>query len=385
MVDATVNSTAALLDTAIPEDEPAGPNVRLPLHAKPAASLSPIGYFPDQIKHAYNFDQLPCTSLNTCGQGQTIAIIDAYDNSNVEKDLAIFSKEFGLPIMPNCESKRDVGCFQKLYVSGKKPLFDELWALEISLDVQWAHAIAPGAKILLVESQDATIGSLMKAVDKAISKGADQISMSWGTAEFPEELTYDHHFHKKNILFFASSGDGGAGSQYPSSSPNVVSVGGTTLTLDYDGSVLSEVAWAASGGGTSLFEKVPNYQKQFGVNANGMRSIPDVSYHADPENGFPVYDSSGYFGDFGWFIVGGTSAGPPQWAALAAIANSDSNSLIHNNKVFYKAALGSRYAVNYKDIVSGSNGSYIAGPGYDRVTGLGTPVANNLVQFLRTN
>ena len=144
MVDATVNSTAALLDTAIPKDEPAGPNVRLPLHAKPAASLSPIGYFPDQIKHAYNFDQLPCTSLNTCGQGQTIAIIDAYDNSNVEKDLAIFSKEFGLPIMPNCESKKDVGCFQKLYVSGKKPLFDELWALEISLDVQWAHAIAPG-------------------------------------------------------------------------------------------------------------------------------------------------------------------------------------------------------------------------------------------------
>jgi subtilase family serine protease len=193
--------------------------------------------------------------------------------------------------------------------------------------------------------------------------------MSWGGSEFSTETYYDSYFATPGIVFFASSGDNGAGVIWPSSSPNVVGVGGTTLNLDSSGAVTSETAWSGSGGGVSAYEAKPTYQTNYGV-TTARRAVPDVSYDADPNTGVLVYDSTPYQGSSGWWVVGGTSAGAPQWAAIQALG------LSANNNNFYQDAASSAYASYFRDITSGSNG-YAAGPGYDLVTGLGSPVTTS--------
>ncbi len=359
-----------------------------PIHVKKAATVSPTGLLPAQIRHAYSFDQLTCSytgtfgNTNLCGYGQTIAIVDAYDDPNIPQDLATFSSTFGLP---DCTSAN--GCFVKATPQGKTRS-DSGWALEESLDVQWAHAMAPGAKIILVEAKSAGFSNLLSAVDYAVSKGANQVSMSWGGSEFSSESSYDYHFNKNNVSFFASSGDSGSGTIYPSVSPYVVAVGGTTLNLDSLGNVSSETAWSGSGGGMSLYESEQSYQANYGISSNGKRAVPDVSYNADPNTGVPVYDSFGYQGSKGWFQVGGTSAGAPQWAALSAIVNGArttpmSSTSYGTNTLLYGAATGANYVNNYRDIISGSNVGFSAGIGYDFVTGVGSPLSNNLLSYLQ--
>jgi len=361
-----------------------------PIHVKKAATVSPTGLLPAQIRHAYGFDQLTCSYTGTfgdttlCGAGQTIAIVDAYDNPNAQKDLTTFSSQFGLP---DCTSAN--GCFVKATPQGK-PRSNQGWALEESLDVQWAHAIAPGAKIILVESKSASFSNLLSAVDYAVNTGANQVSMSWGGSEFSSESSYDYHFNKNNVSFFASSGDSGSGTIYPSSSTYVVSVGGTTLNVDSSGNVSTETAWSGSGGGMSLYESEQSYQTNYGISSNGKRAVPDVSYNADPNTGVPVYDSYGYQGSKGWFQVGGTSAGAPQLAALSAITNSArtipmSSTSFGTDVLLYGAATGTNYANNYRDITSGSNGGFSAGSGYDFVTGVGSPLSNSLIPYLQTH
>ncbi len=341
------------------------------------------GYQPSQLWRAYGFAGLSCNApaSNTCGSGQTIAIVDAYDDPSAESDLATFDSQFGLPA---CTSAN--GCFTKATPQGT-PKTNGNWALEISLDVQWAHAIAPGAKILLVESASNSFSSLLGAVDYAVGQGAHVVSMSWGSSgEFSTETSYDSHFTATGVTFTASSGDNGAGVIYPAASPYVTAVGGTNLPLDASGNLTgAESAWSGSGGGVSLYEARPAYQN--GFNGNGGRGVPDVSYNADPNTGVAVYDSTSYFGQTGWFVIGGTSAGAPQWAGLVAIADSlRSSPLSGANGALYQAASGSAYATNYRDIVSGTNGSCgalcTAGVGYDFVTGLGSPLANALVPAL---
>ncbi len=361
-----------------------------PIHVKKAATVSPTGLLPVQIRHAYGFDQLNCTFTGTfgssslCGYGQTIAIVDAYDDPNIQNDLNTFSNQFGLPA---CTAAN--GCFVKATPQGK-PHSDQGWALEESLDVQWAHAIAPGAKIILVEAKSASFGNLMSAVDYAVSKGADQVSMSWGGSEFSSESSYDSHFNKNNVSFFASSGDSGSGTIYPAVSPYVVAVGGTTLNVDSLGNVSSETGWSGSGGGISLYESEQSYQTNYGISSNGKRAVPDVSYDADPNTGVPVYDSLGYQGSKGWFQVGGTSAGAPQWAAASAIVNSVRSSAMSSasfgtESLLYQAATGSNYANDYRDITSGSNGGFSDLTGYDLVTGVGSPLSSSLVPYLETH
>lgn len=361
-----------------------------PIHVKKAATVSPTGLLPVQIRHAYSFDQLTCSytgtfgSADLCGYGQTIAIVDAYDNPNIQKDLTTFSNQFGLP---DCTSVN--GCFVKATPQGK-PRSDQGWALEEALDVQWAHAMAPGAKIILVEAKSASFSNLLSAVDYAVSKGAHQVSMSWGGSEFSSESNYDSHFNKNNVSFFASSGDSGAGTIYPATSPYVVAVGGTTLNVDSLGNVSSETAWSGSGGGSSLYEHEQSYQTNYGISSNGKRAVPDVSYNADPNTGVPVYDSYGYQGSAGWFQVGGTSAGAPQWAALTAIVNnarttSMSSTSYGTETLIYGAATGTDYANDFRDIITGSNGGFNAGTGYDFITGVGSPLSNNLLSYLQTH
>ena len=314
-----------------------------------ASTPYPFALTPLQIQSAYG---LPSTG----GEGRTIAIIDAYDDPRVLDDLNFFSAKYGLLPVSFVEHK------MATIISTSQG-----WALETSLDVQWAHAIAPNATILLVEAQSSSLTDLLAAINYAKSQpNVVAVSMSWGGNEFYSETFYDSYFSSSGITFFASSGDNGAGVLWPACSPAVVAVGGTSLRFN-SGSV-TETAWSGSGGGTSAYEPIPAYQKTYGINSF-KRTVPDVSYDADPSTGVSVYDSFGYYGQSGWFQVGGTSAGAPQWAAIQALGLSASN----NN--FYQDAK-TDYASYFRDITSGSNG-YSAKIGYDYVTGLGSPLTTN--------
>lgn len=336
---------------------------------------APSGFSPAQIQRAYGLSLLPQQ-----GAGQTIAIVDAYDNPNAEADLGVFSATFGLP---SCTTAN--GCFKKIYAAGSQPPGDPGWGLEIALDIQWAHAAAPQAKILLVEASSASLGALLQAVQVAVQNGANVISMSWGAGEFSTEAQYDSYFNVPNVNFTAASGDNGTGIIWPSVSPYVIAVGGTSLQTDSTGNYINESAWAGSGGGLSKFIKMPAYQANFATqyNPNGMRGIPDVSMVADPNTGLSVYDTYGYNG---WLVVGGTSASSPLWAGVIAVTNSASSTKLPSlNALLYDAATKS-YSTNYHDIITGSNGSCgpvcTARPGYDYVTGIGTPQVQNLVKTI---
>jgi len=390
-------SVALTFGVSFAQHAPRAPHVfaRPPLHLHGPAKRNPVGLLPQRIRSFYGFDQLPARGYG--GDDQVIAIVDAYDNPNVEADLRLFSSTFGLS---PCASPR---CFTKVYATPDKrpPPPDALWALESSLDVQWAHAIAPNARIVLVEAASSSLDDLMSAIALAttpapVGPGAKVVSISWGTPEFLAETQFDGQFASANgVSFVAGSGDGGNGIDYPAASPYVLSVGGTSIATDASGAYAGETAWAGSGGGQSAIEPEPTYQSNLGIPSDslGLRGVPDVAYHADPASGFAVYDSYGYAGQSGWFVVGGTSAGAPQWSALIAIANSvriargktalNAVGAIHT--VLYGLA-SSASATNFRDIVSGSNGVCgtlcTATAGYDYVTGLGRPMAADLVQAL---
>jgi subtilase family serine protease len=325
-----------------------------PLHVRPNVSSSPTGLSPATIKSAYSF-----STSSTAGAGKTIAIVDAYDDPTAETDLAVFSSQYGLPACTTAN-----GCFTKVNQSGgtRYPKTNAGWALEISLDVQWAHAIAPGAKILLVEATSNSFTNLLAAEDYAANH-AQYVSNSWGASEFSGENAYDSHFSHSGVSFFVSSGDNGTPAEYPSSSPNVISVGGTTLHFN-GGNFSSETGWSGSGGGCSVYETATTAQSGFGqygqVNCAGKRATPDVSLDADPASGVSVYDSTRYQGQKGWWQVGGTSASSPMVAARAAVAGT-----VVNTAYVYGTS------IIYRDITSGNNGASCL-VGYDLVTGRGS-------------
>jgi subtilase family serine protease len=344
------------------------------------ASPPSSAFVPAQIRHAYGFDQVA-----NQGAGQIIGIVEAYDDANAEADLGVFSKKFGLAACTTAN-----GCFLKTYETTRKPAANANWAVEASLDIQWAHAIAPQAKIVLVEASTNNLSDLLSAVDVAVEHGASAVSMSWTSGEFSSERSLDNHFVASGVTFVAASGDSGYGVNYPAASPDVVAVGGTSLALDARGNYLSETAWSGSGGGQSVYEFEPLVQSQFPIpdDSRGVRGTPDVSYNANPGTGYAIYDSAGINGATGWFQVGGTSAAAPQWTALIAIANS---MRVAQRKAHLTSANGALYAAaktslpaNFHPVNSGLNGSCgqlcDASVGYDYVTGLGTPQAALLVQ-----
>jgi subtilase family serine protease len=358
---------------------------RPPVHVVTTADLSapPTSAFtPAQIRHAYGFDLVA-----NQGAGQTIAVIDAYDDANIESDLATFSTQFGLPA---CASA--TGCFTKLYATGSQPTASSQWTIEIALDVEWAHAIAPQAKIILVEANSYALSDLLVGVDLAVTKGASVVSMSWTTPEFSGERSNDTHFVATGVTFVAASGDSGAGVNYPAASPDVISVGGTSLTLTAQENYGSEAAWSGSGGGVSAYENEPLFQEQFGVpnGGSGYRVVPDVSLDANPGTGFAVYNSISYEGASGWFQVGGTSASTPQWAAAITIVNSLRAA---DHKAPYSGAAAPLYPTNTR--LDSLTFNPINRPaqtdcktvcrtvaGYDIYTGLGSPQAKNLLPTL---
>jgi subtilase family serine protease len=363
-------------------------NARPALEVLAQSSTLPAGLTPQEIRTAYGVDKITFSSGNVSGNGagQTIAIVDAYNDPNIASDLAAFDAEYGLASPPS---------FTVVNLGGATT--DPGWALETALDVEWAHAVAPAANIVLVEAASASLSGLFSAVSFAGKlPGVSVVSMSWGTPEFLGESTYDSVFTTPaghaNVTDVAASGDSGAwsGPMYPSVSPNVLAVGGTTLTVTAGGVYSSETGWSGSTGGFSgtdsnffSFETEPSYQVaalQAAGLSYGVRTTPDVSWNADPSTGVAAYDSVSYGGQSGWFQLGGTSAAAPAWAALVAIADQG---LATGGKGPLSTAqvltdLYSLPSSDFHDITSGSNG-YSATTGYDLVTGLGTPRADAVV------
>jgi hypothetical protein len=330
-------------------------------------------YTPAEIRAAYG--------ITGDGTGQTIAIVDAYDNPNVLSDLKAFDAHYGLS-NPTFVKVNQKGSTTSL------PTKNSDWGLEIALDVEWAHAVAPGAKIILVEANSASLSDLLTAV-KYASTVASVVSMSWGTTEFSSETQYDSYFSTTGVTYVVSSGDTGGVNCWPAVSPNVVSVGGTTLKISSTTSsgtttysYSSETGWSGSGGGYSQYEKEPTWQ--YTVQSTGKRSTPDVSYDANSTTGFAVYDTYGYSG---WVVVGGTSAGAPQWAGILATVNQGRvakglSTLSHAAADLYALDTTTYYSTDFYDVTSGSAGRYKAATGYDLVTGLGSPKATSLVSML---
>jgi subtilase family serine protease len=394
---------AAALTLAVPfarafAEPKEGWEAKPPHHIRQDATASPTGYTPSQIRSAYGF-----STLSLDGTGQVIAIVIAYDAPTIASDLAFFSSYFKLPAMSTkCTVARGPHpCFQKVFASGTQPKADAGWSFEASLDVQWAHAIAPGADIMLVEAKSAAFTDLLQAVDVAVAQGAHVVSMSWGGTEFSNQGLYDSHFNHSGVAFVAASGDSGTGVQWPAVSPYVVGVGGTTLTLSTTTtsttssttSITTETAWSGSGGGVSAYSPQPGYQVGYAISSGGKRSVPDVAYYGNPKPGLAVYDTTAYQGMKGWLAAGGTSAGTPQWAALIALANQlrsgrfISTSNLSSSPVYFAGSppKSTTYAANYRDVTSGSDGTCAtctSTTGFDFVTGLGSPKAAALVQML---
>ena len=325
---------------------------------KPLASTGPSGLSPSTIDSVYGF---PADG----GSGKTIAIVDAYDDPTAASDLTTFSTQFGLS---PCTTSN--GCFTKVNQSGGSsyPSTNSGWALEISLDIEWAHAVAPAAKILLVEASSASFTNLLAAEGYAANH-AQYVSNSWGASEFSGETSDDSSFVKSGVSFFVAAGDAGLPAEYPSSSPNVVSVGGTTLTFDSSGNLVSETGWSSGGGGCSAYENATAAQAGFSgygqVSCAGKRATPDVALDADPNSGVAVYDSTPYNGQSGWYTVGGTSASTPMWAAASADAGVVMNSAyVYANNV------------TFRDITSGNNGAPCL-VGYDLCSGRGSWIFSN--------
>jgi hypothetical protein len=313
------------------------------------------------------------------GAGATVAIVDAYDAPNVAADLASFMSTWGISC-PNQGS----GTFQKVNQNGATtplPGYDSGWEVETSLDTQWVRAIAPCANIVLVEANSNADSDLMTAVSTA-AKLASVVSMSWGGSESVSQTSYDSFFVKSGVTFLASSGDTGGVVEWPSSSPNVIAVGGTNLNYS-NGTLVSETGWSGSGGGCSSVEGAITAQAGFVPSSCKNRATPDVSM--DGGGVSPVYVLIS--GQGGWYSVYGTSLSVQLWAGVTALANALHGSGLNGvENALYSDAAGAPssapYTNNYRDITSGSAGSFSAGPAWDFVTGLGSPLVNALVPSL---
>jgi subtilase family serine protease len=348
-------------------------------------STSPTGLPPSAIQKVYNLSGLTPTS--NAGAGQIIAIVDAFNDANALADLNVFNKQYGYPALTTCTSLTQAGaCFEIDKPSGA-PAANADWQLEESLDIEWAHAEAPGAKIVLVEAKTSSNANLYAAVDAANALGATEVSMSWGGGETSTETSNDSNFTHAGTFYTASAGDSGHGVIYPSASPDVMGVGGTTLNGCSGTSCAgftSESTWSGGGGGISADEALPGFQNTYTGPVFGAatikaltgskRGVPDVSFVGNPSTGVSVYDSTAFDSQSGWWTLGGTSVGAPNWAGVLAAGKAAGSTALEGNAAVYAGG----YKTNLRDITSGTNGTCntdcTAGTGYDLVTGLGSPI-----------
>ncbi len=233
--------------------------------------------------------------------------------------------------------------------------------------------MAPNAKIVLVEAATNSFTDLFAAVDVAsnyiaANGGKGEVSMSWGGSEFSGEVSNDSHFSTSGIVYFASSGDTGGVTIYPGVSPNVVSAGGTTINRDRNSNFLSETGWSGSGGGPSTFELRPGYQASIAAIVGSKRGVPDFSFDADPNSGVSVYDSTRCQGNSGWLVFGGTSVASPSLAGIVNLAGAFAlGSQVELSTIYSNLGTSA-----FRDILSGTAGSFSATTGWDFVTGVGS-------------
>jgi len=319
---------------------------------------------------------------NFKGGSKTVAIVDACDDPTVKADLAKFSKQFGLPA-PTAKN------FQVVFASGKRPNNKTCnggkaagsWVTEIALDTQWVHAIAPDAKIILVEAKTNSFTDLMVAEDKAsamVAKTGGEVTNSWGGSVSSGETSLDSHFVKSGVVFFASTGDS-PGPEWPSTSPNVVGVGGTHIDRDGSKQFTNEVVWSdtggnknvSTGGGTDPNESRPSFQSGVNTVVGSHRGAPDVAAIADPDTGVWVRVNGK------WLQIGGTSLASPVMAAIVNDAGNFRASSNAQNTAMY-AAMGT--LADWFDVVTGGCGPISGGnhtqsalTGYDLCSGIGAP------------
>jgi subtilase family serine protease len=331
--------------------------VRTDMHAaKVAPNATVAGYGPADLQSAY---KLPSS---TAGSGQTVAIVDAFDDPNAAADLSTYRAQFGLPA---CTAAS--GCFRKINQTGgtTPPRSNGGWAQEISLDLDMVSAVCPNCHILLVEASSASFASLGAAVNEAASQHPASISNSYGGSDTSDASApfYNH----PGIAVTASSGDSGFGVEFPASSHFVTAVGGTTLNRS--GSAFTQTAWSGAGSGCSSVNPALTGQASFNTGCP-RRAVADVSAVADPNTGVAVFDSFASGGLSGWLVFGGTSVASPIIASVYALAGNTA-SIDNNFPYTHSSAL--------TDVTSGSNGSCspsqlcTARVGWDGPTGLGTP------------
>jgi kumamolisin len=300
------------------------------------------------------------TTVNPTGGSGVIVIVDAYDYPSASADLSTFSSTFGLP----------QANFSVQYASGRKPSngCNSGWQGEEALDIEWAHAMAPNAQIVLMEASSASNSALYQAVTAANSYiashgGKGEVSMSWGGSETRSETSSDSYFKQSGVVYFASSGDS-PGVIYPSSSPYVVSAGGTQVNRS-GGNYTNQTAWSDGGGGASRYEARPSYQSSIQSIVGSFRGTPDLSFDASGGSPVAVYNSNCYGG---WLEVYGTSVASPSLAGIINSAGQFKTSSNAENTLIYSNMGFSSY---FTDITSGSCGTHSAASGWDFCTGVG--------------
>jgi subtilase family serine protease len=334
-----------------------------------ATAATPAGYGPTDLQSAYAL----ATAAAANGASQTVAIVDAYDDSTAESDLGTYRSTYGLPVCTTAN-----GCFKKVNqsgVQGSYPANNQGWGTEISLDLDMVSAVCPKCHILLVEATSNANTNLYAAEDTAARLGATAISNSYGGSESSSDAANNVHFNHPGIPITVSSGDSGYGVEYPAASPYVTAVGGTSLSRASTARGWSETVWSGAGSGCSASEAKQSWQTDTGC---ARRTVADVSAVADPNTGVAVYDSNctglnKLLGQCfsGWGVVGGTSVSSPVIASVYALAGNGTSTTYGSYPYSHTASLN--------DVTSGSNGScsgsYLCTgvAGYDGPTGLGTP------------
>ena len=381
-----------------------------------ASPQSASVYTPAQIRAAYGLPPLPASGASltaaqaaALGAGQTIYLVDAYDDPNAYSDLNTFSSTFGLPTCTKLVAGPATalplpppgsGCQLVIAYSNSAgaanagaPQYSSGWSPEIALDVQWSHAIAPLARIVLLESASASLSDLMGSVLLANQMGPGVLSMSFGAGEGSWVPSTDAYFTATGMTYLASTGDSGSGVSWPAVSNNVLAVGGTSLAYGGSGA-RTESAWSGSGGGISAYEALPAYQRGVSIAGGGnlqSRAVADVSFNADPNTGqYVVITAPG--GSPSWYIYGGTSISSPQWAGVLALVNANraanGQALLgdmHAPLYGQIAEVPGNYASALDDITTGADGSCAtcrAGTGFDQSTGWGTPNFATLLPLL---
>jgi kumamolisin len=297
------------------------------------------------------------------GGTKAIALIDAFDNPDAVNDIKTFAANYGYKA-PN---------FTVVKVGNPSP--DPGWALEESLDIEYAFGMAPNAHIYLVEANSNSFNDLLAAEDvatKLLQKaGGGEASNSWQGGEFGGELGYDSHFKGKGVVYFASSGDSGGVVGYPSTSPYVVSVGGTYIARDSKGNFTNEAGWSSAGGGPSQFEARPSYQNVIKKIVGNHRGTPDFSSEASNVSYVAIYSQ---YGCGGWCGVGGTSVSSPTMAGIINNAGTfNASTAAENGEAYKDYANPLKYKADWNDITVGNAGQYQCKKGWEFCTGIGSP------------